>query len=298
MSLRHNIKQRYLRFTEFKWIVGVAEFDSGLVLDPRKKPRIHWIKSDVKGSWFADPFILSETGDHINLLVEEYEYAKRKARISKLVVNRHDWNLEQIVPVIEIPTHLSFPAYYRENGKVYIYPESTKSGKLTLYEYDEESGRTTPVREISDCPLADATLWNSDGKQYILATTAPKDNGKVLDFYPVTDTPSKSPESQYSFKSYTARNAGLPFDIEGRTIRPAQDCTGRYGSCVVLQEVKRDNGRIRFEEVKRLYSPLLRYNLAFHTFNVFENRLVAVDAQGFRNGWPAQIAYYFRELFR
>lgn len=298
MSVRSSLKQRYLRFTEFKWIVGVADFSRDLVLDPDKKPRIHWIRNNSDKSWFADPFILSATDNYISILAEEYFYSERKARISKLVVNRHDWKLEKVVPVIEIPTHLSFPAYYRENGRVYIYPESTKSGKLTLYKYDEERESVKPVKDLCNCPIADAVIWESSSKPYILATTAPKDNGKILDFYPFESIPANGPEKHYSFKTNTARNAGLPFRLEGRTFRPAQDCTLRYGSCVVLQEILEGNDVIRFKEIKRLYSPLFRYNLAFHTFNVFENRLVAVDAEGFRHGLLAQLFYYIRELFR
>ena len=298
MSFRQNLKDWYIRYTEFKWTVGVAEYDPDTILDINKKLNIHWIKGAPKSSWFADPFILSETDDHVCLLVEEYLYASKKGRISKLVVNRHTWKLERIIPVIDISTHLSFPAYYRENGKVYIYPEGTNSGKLTLYEYDERDGSAVPVKVLSNFPLADAVIWNFGTKDYILATTSPKDNGKVLDFYPLMEGPAAEPEKRYQFNTYMARNAGIPFSVNGRRIRPAQDCTGHYGSCVVLQEIVDDGGDISFKEIRRLHSPLLLYHDGFHTFNVFGERLAAVDAQGFRHGLVAQIIYHIRERFR
>ena len=298
MAFKHIFKEWYIRFTELRWIVGIAEYNPDTILDSRKKLKVHWVKPYPKDGWFADPFILSETDDHIHILVEQYSYAKRKARISKLVVNRHNWHLEQIVPVIETSTHLSFPVYYRENGKVYIYPENTQSGKLMLYEYDETTGSTIPVKVLSEHPLADAVIWKSKERPFVLATTAPKDNGKVLDIYPFTDDPSSGPEKHYSFNTYMARNAGLPFSVNGRQIRPAQDCTRSYGSCVVLQEIVEEGGEIQFKEIRRLYSPLFRHQEGFHTFNVFEDRLAAVDAEGFRHGLFAQLVYHIREWFK
>ena len=298
MGLKKTLKLNYLNFTTFKWIVGVAEYNAKDVVNPQKQLKIHWIKNPPKDSWFADPFIISETEKYISILVEEYFYSNRKGRISKLIVNRDTWNLEQVVPVIELDTHLSFPAYYREGGKVYIYPESTKSGKLTLYEYDETAGTAKAVKVICDSPLADAVIFEKDGYKKILATTSPRDNGKVLDIYPYDDNPAIAPENSITFQTNIARNAGLPFKIGDCLIRPAQDCTKSYGSCVVLQEMRVIDDEFDFKELRRFYSPLFRYREAFHTFNVFEGRLVAVDAEGFRYGLIAQLVYHLRELFR
>ena len=297
MKQKQLFKQCYLNLTKFKWVVGIADFDKEVVFNPEKKLKIHWIKNTPRRSWFADPFILKETDNHIHLLVEELFYANNKGRISKLIVNRHNWRLEQIEPVIDISTHLSFPAYYRENGMVYVYPESTKTGKLTLYEYDEMSGEAKAIKDLCNYPVADAVLCSFGNKNYIIGTTSPKDNGKILDFYPIGDS-SKGPEKSISFRTNVARNAGFPFYVNDRLIRPAQDCTKSYGSCVVLQEMIFTNDSTEFKEIRRLYSPLFKYREAFHTFNVFEGKLVAVDAEGFRYGLLAQLVYHIREFFR
>lgn len=298
MALRQSLKNWYLRRTEFKWVVGVAEYSPETILDKSRRLKIHWVKNLPRESWFADPFILSAAQDKIYLLVEEFVYTTQKGRISKLVVNRHSWTLEQVIPIIDISTHLSFPAYFRENGKVYIYPESSRSGKLTLYEYDEGAETTSPVNVLSNYPLADGVFLDAGEKRYIMATTLPRDNGKVLDLYPVAAGPDAGPELQIAFKTNVARNAGVPFSVNGRQIRPAQDCTDHYGSCVVLQEIVKENDNFVFKELRRLHSPLPLYREAFHTFNVFEDRLAAVDAQGFRFGLFAQMLYHIRESFR
>lgn len=302
MNIRKYLKDFYLKFTIFRWTVGVGEYDTEAVLSSRKSLRIHWIKDRDKrkrGSWFADPFILSEDKTHLYILVEELFYYNNKGRISRLTVDKRTWMLEKVDPIIDIATHLSFPAYFRDNGKVYIYPESTKSGKLTLYEYDEGTGASEPVRDLCSAPLADAVIFNISDRQYIMATTSPGDNGKVMDVYPLTEeSPADKPELQVHFGSNVARNAGMPFKVGDTWYRPAQDCTRSYGRNTVIQRMTMTDGAPRFEDVKRFRSKRFNYWEAFHTFNVFEDRYIAVDAEGFKYGIPAMCSYYVRNFLR
>lgn len=301
MRLRSIIKDAYLNYTSFRWTVGIADYNEKAILTPGSKLNVHWVKHSIKDSWFADPFILSETEDLIFLLVEQVFYSNNKGIISKLKIGKRDWKLLSIEPVIEISTHLSFPVYFRENGKVYIYPESTKSGKLTLYEYDEFIGKAQPIRDLSLSPLADAVIWQIGDRKVIFATKAPNDNGRVLEIHPYYERISPEndePIERLSFPERIARNAGIPFEIDGRLFRPAQNCTRRYGECVIIQEVSQTEEGLQFKEVNRFYSPLRSHKVAFHTFNVFENKYIAVDAEGMRYGSVARLLHMFREKVR
>ena len=301
MSLKGILKKWYISFTQLRWTIGVADFDPETILDPKAKLNIHWVKHNNKDSWFADPFILSVSEDYIYILVEEFIYSSNRGRISRLKVNRHNWELEKIESVIDISTHLSFPIYFRENGKVYIYPESTKTGKLTLYEYDESTGKAIPIRDLCMAPLADAVIWQFKGKKVIAGTKAPNDNGRVLELHPFNEEAPQvetEPIERIEFPERIARNAGMPFELQGRFFRPAQNCARRYGECVIIQEFNESDNGLKLKEVNRLYSPLISYKVAFHTFNVFENKYVAVDAEGMRFGLIAQIFYFIRECFR
>ena len=297
MKLKERLKNLYVNFTQLRWTVGVADFDPDAILDPDGRLKIHWVRHHNKSSWFADPFILSVTDEYVFILVEEFVYSRNRGRISRLKINRHTWKLEQIEPIIEQKIHMSFPAYFRKGGKVYIYPESTLSGKLSLFEYDEESGKAAKLEDISDRPLADAVILDMDGRKTIMATTAPNDSGKKLDFYPYPSFES-GPANSVLFDTKVARNAGFLFKAKGRIIRPAQDCTKYYGSCVVLQELVEEEGKISFKEVRRFHSSLFNYSHAFHTFNVFENNYIAVDAEGFKYGLIAQAVFSLREMLR
>ena len=123
----------------------------------------------------------------------------------------------------------------------------------------------------------------------------------MLDIYSYHDNgveKKEEPIESVLFPERIARNAGIPFEIKGRQFRPAQNCAKRYGECVIIQEIIKSENGIQFNEVNRFYSPLPSHRVAFHTFNVFEDKYIAVDAEGMRYGLLARILISIRECFR
>lgn len=121
-----------------RWCIGFITDD---VADVVKAERldIHWMKHGYKDRWFADPYLLEVTDTRIVLLVEEFCYKLRKGRIARLVVSRPSYELEDMKIVLELPTHLSFPVIYEKGGEVYVMPENSKSGGISLYRYNAEA---------------------------------------------------------------------------------------------------------------------------------------------------------------
>lgn len=120
--------------------------------------KFHWVKDNHKRGWFADPFILRLSRDEITFLVEEFIYKLNRGVISKLVVDRSDFSIKSVKIILDTGSHLSFPAYYRKNGKVYIYPESGQRGATYLYEYDEQTDDIRELYMINPNVTADTTL--------------------------------------------------------------------------------------------------------------------------------------------
>ena len=56
------------------------------------------------------------------------------------------------------------------------------------------------------------------------------------------------------------------------------------GHAVSLQQVTRENGKLSFNEVRRLYSVHPSLNVGMHTFNMYKGVFVT-DALGFHNMW-------------
>lgn len=242
---------------------------------------VDWVKMP-KDRWYADPFVLDVTDNEILLFVEDYGYDTRKGIISLLHINRATMEIMSRKVILETPTHLSFPAIWRKDGHIYIYPESANSGKLDLYEFHPESETLTFVQTICDEVVWDSYITEAFGEP-LLYTAAHNDN--QLDIYqwnedksryvPYLEIPSEKPNS---------RLGGAVFEYKDAYYYPAQDCNQNYGGGIDIKRIELAKERIReLEIVKHLASPNPRYPLGLHTLNEYKG-VVVIDVKGYRYG--------------
>ena len=284
------MKRLYSFLMTHKWELGLVQNGIEGLLNG-ERPVVKWIHNPYKDRWFADPFILSVDKEYLVLLVEEYSYKRRVGRIAEIKVSLDTYKIIGVKIILELDSHLSFPAIIRDKDRIFIYPENSTSGKLNLYEYNEKDHSVSLLKEILGRPLTDAILYKSLKGLYIFSTEIPTQNGNVLSVYhSENDIQSFHKISDVTFKENIARNAGDVFEFDGKLFRPAQECNQSYGHAVSLQQMVVDNNNIKFEEKIRLLSPNKKYNLGFHTFNVYNNFIV-VDAMAFRY-------YYIAKLLR
>ena len=281
VGFRHLYKL-YKVLTSNRYTIGIADFDER-VIEMGYVPQVNWIKDNYKLGWFADPFILRVTEDEFVLLVEEYVYKLGRGIISQVKIDRNDYSIKNITPIINTGYHLSFPSYYRKNGKVYIFPEQGARGATWLYEYDEETCTAKELRVINPNESVDTTIMEMpDGKRMLTCTIGPDYNGSSLYLYPFYEEncpQTLKPFMMVDSPNKTGRNAGGLFMIEGKLYRPAQYCKNDYGEATEIQEVEFDDDKISLKGVNIIYSPNKEYPDAFHTFNVFDNRWVVVDGR-------------------
>lgn len=245
---------------------------------------ISWLANPFHDRWFADPFILSVNQDELTLLVEDYLLAEQKGRISRIIVDRKRGAIVSCRPILE-GGHYSFPAILRKDGRVYIYPEQSRQGRLDLFEYCPETETCKFVETLSEEPLTDAIIYKGE----IYSTRLPEPNGKTLIISSVLRTfkcPSDvqdfkalnfeletlDPPKTFVFGECIARNAGDFFDVDGVTYRPAQECNRWYGNALSIQ--KYENGA--FTEIRRIPG--------IHTLNSYEG-VTVVDRKIFPCKW-------------
>lgn len=271
-ELRHNL-----------WNIGFIEEGLADTLT-NHNPKIHWVKKQFKDRWFADPFILDVTDSDIIVLAEEYCYKVRRGRIARVVIDRKTYEEKDFEIILDLPTHLSFPFIIRQNGKVYVMPENSASGCSTIYEYDDESRKMTPLHHLSEEPFTDATVVDMGGRAYICTTVSPDSNSNCMRIYSFDKEALEVVEqiSKVEFKKRCGRNAGEVFKVDGQLYRPAQDCTLCYGNGVVLQKIIMSGGKWIFEDVNSIYPNTFKYNQGVHTFNNYKG-LIVIDARGYRN---------------
>ena len=290
------IKDIYRSIVLHKWRIGFVDDSLELIMDGTIK-HVRYIKHNYKNRWWADPFILDYNEKEITLLAEEYSDDDKKGKISKLIIDKETMRLKSSKIILELDSHLSFPAILKkEKNKVFIYPENNKGKGLVLYEYDIETDTCQVVKVLSKERFTDAIITNHFGKQQIFSTKEPDPNGKNLDIYNYNEEKDLFElSSTIEFDEKIARNAGNFFVYNGQLFRFAQECNCTYGHAISLQKIEKKDGIFQMKEVRRILPPKGAFGI--HTFNTYKG-LTVVDLKVFRHPWIAIPLFKLRNLFK
>ena len=277
------IKRLIKSISDERWNIGFIQNDFEGVLRGEQL-QVKWLKHKCKKSWFADPFILDVNDDEIHVLVEEYYKPIHHGRISRLIIDKKKIELKQKDVVLELPTHLSFPAILRKEEGIFIYPENGESGELNLYHYSPEINKCEKCKTIINEAVADAIITTINGIEMLFCTKQPNPNGNVLYIYCKGTSGHFVEKDNYVFEENIARTAGDFIEYNGRLYRPTQECNVQYGHAVTLQEVTRIGDQLHLNEIRRMYSAHPKLNVGMHTFNMYKG-VIVTDALGFDNNW-------------
>lgn len=272
------------RITRDRWEIGFVE--GGLAAVMGDFPlQVRWLKHPYRDRWFADPFVLDVTDNEIQLLVEEFCYELGKGRIAMLTVDKMTCELKSMNILLELPTHISFPAIWREKGRVFIYPESWKSGRLSLYEIKDGRCNPTEVQMLCEESVADAIMTERFGKRQLFAV---KENDKLRIYNYDAKKHFFVLSYMKPFGKSTARNAGDFFEYDDEVYRPAQVCENRYGEAVEIQRVIWDNNNnFCFIPHKTLYSNHVSLDVGMHTLNSYKG-VVVIDVRGWDHAFTVK----------
>lgn len=239
---------------------------------------VEWLKMPKNG-WFADPFILNVSDDEIQVLVEEMLSELNKGIITLLKIDRHTLELKSKKIILEQPTHLSFPSILRENGKIFIYPESAYNGKLDVYEYNPLTETATFFKTICDDVVWDSIITEFFGERMLFTAAH---NDLILDIYKWDEAKDRFlPWKQVLSDNRNSRMGGQLFKYKGEVYYPAQDCNGSYGSAIQIKKINFLNGEFTIDTVKRIASPHPKMKLGLHTLNEYDG-VVVIDVYGYR----------------
>ena len=277
----------------YKWDLGIAFEAEGHRYDASEW-NFHIIKAP-KDRWFADPFILDVTDTVIIVLVEEFSYRINRGRLAKLIIDKETFQLKSMKIVLDLNTHLSFPAILRDGTDIYIYPENSASGSSMLYKYNSEDDSVSVIKQLSNQPLTDAIITKIDDSSYIFTTEIPTQNGNKLSIYTaLDDMESYKLIQNITLLDNTARSAGDIFVDNGKIVRPAQNCNGGYGVGLVFQEIIKDSkGDFVLKELFRR-KPIKNY-IGMHTYNQYKGCYV-VDLHARRYPYLHKCLQFLKNL--
>lgn len=282
-----NIKEIIRSWSDERWAIGFVRNSLAGIIEG-EPVEVDWVHDTVRTRWFADPFIYDADEQRIILLVEEVNKLYRQGkvgRISRLTIDRNALRILDVTPILELDTHLSFPIIYRKGTDVFICPENSASGCLTLYQYDDTHSKCNYVDVICDDPVTDAVITDFFGQSMLFATKPPHANGNELLIYSKQNEIDRFVlEDTFSFTENTARMAGCFFKYNNCIYRPTQECNVQYGHAITIQEVTHNKNDWQFREVRRIYSTHPYLNEGTHTFNLYKD-LIVIDTLGFDRMW-------------
>ena len=236
---RVNYKIFGTRYECWTLFIGKGDFLNSTLfrLKPVKLP---------KYEFWADPFIFTYKDENY-VFFENYSYKTKKGKIScgRIVENQ----LVDIVDVLEKDYHLSYPFIYRENGDIFLMPETSTNNRLEIYKckmFPNEWELYTTAFEGEK--VVDAFFYTDKNKtKWLFVNKKANFNlptANELFIYKVNQQNLKDLEAHKNnpviINSKVARNRGAIFEYENEIYRPSQaNIDGVYGRALNINKIEK-----------------------------------------------------------
>jgi hypothetical protein len=116
----------------------------------------------------ADPFLLV-IGDDLYVFVEVKRFGE-DGRID--VFHTRDLErFDRIQDVLPVDYHVSYPMVFRSGKAIYLIPETSSAGEVSLYKYDSFPGPRRKVRTLLTGSYVDTTVLEHDGRVWLFTTS-------------------------------------------------------------------------------------------------------------------------------
>lgn len=235
-------KARPSRLRADHWRTGIRPAQPLDVARSRAPEGFHWLDDDG-ARFFADPVLWEEKGRTF-LFVEELPYSTGRGIIAYTELDERGVPQFPPKPIVERKTHLSYPYLFRHDNAIYMMPENAAEGHVPLYRarsFPEDWEELPPL--IAGEELHDATLFEHEGRWWILANAAPHGKASwdcLVAFYAASPLGPFAPHAlnPIMVDARHARCGGPPLRIDGRLIRPVQNCLGGYGRKLHFFEIE------------------------------------------------------------
>lgn len=282
------------------WNIGFCELSPEDLIRQKKLNKVQWLKHPYKDRWFADPFIYKVTDNEIIVFVEECNlFGYPKGIICELVIDKKTISLKERNVLLELDTHLSYPAIIRHNGKVFVYPENGHSGKLNIYEYDETHHKLINPICILDEAVADASIIEQGGKYVMVATKYPDTQEKAYLYHSKSLFGPFEEISAIPFQSSRScsRPGGNWIHINDGLFRPAQDCSKRYGGALSIMSIQKAGDSLVERLVFQEHPQSFCYSKGVHTLN-FCDGICVIDGYGYLYQIAGRIFNFLMDIKR
>lgn len=228
------------------WYVGIREVSC-------TEGRAYKKVETLKGQWIADPFLYEEDGRHY-LFVEQYFTDKQRAGIGVYdIVNGKAVNNRVI---IDNPYHMSYPCVFHYNGEHYMIPESSANNTVDIYIAEEFPDKWKHVKSlIKGEKYVDSTVCILGEEYYLLSYKKVEEGWDLVVFSIDMTNLELTKKAVEHFSTNIGRPGGFLFQEKGILLRPAQDCSKKYGESLIIYNVQGLEVSEIHETVQRVISP-------------------------------------------
>lgn len=260
------------RFFDDRWVMGYSREPIPTLNQVSARLPEFNVLHPPTGCMWADPFPVRHEGRDLIFFEEEFRReGYGHISVAELLPTGE---LTRPTRVLDIGCHLSYPCLLKSESEWFMIPESSESGSVSLYRAIDFPFRwQKEVDLLHGQSLVDCTVFRHNNQWWMLGCRVGPDHRPYEDleaFHAESLLGPWTPHRRNPIVSDAryGRPAGNVFVESGKLIRPAQDCTVRYGFGLTFQEIISISAT-EFEErtvASRVadWSPSIK---GLHTFN-------------------------------
>ena len=255
------------------WIVGIVKQPIYKFLKTPKKEEIVWINPDHSYQFIADPFGIWKN-KKLYIFVEFLDYRTKKGRIDCMIFDK---NLKKISTqnVIKENSHLSYPYIIEDDNRIFMIPESSKSGKTYIYEAIDFPSQWKKIKEIiPNTPLVDASIIKYKSIWWMFYSLPGKNNRALKEMHIAYSDSllgewKKHANNPVSNDIKLSRPGGKPFLFDKLIHLPVQDSEKTYGAQInILKIICLSKDTFKAKKIKTLKANFHKsFNNGLHTLS-------------------------------
>jgi hypothetical protein len=226
------------------WRVGWRFIDGPGVLETGSLNGGRWsILPEGEAAFAADPFPVEHGGESY-IFFERLDYGTGKGVICAQKIDAAGPAGPPVL-ALEEPWHLSYPFLFLHEGALYMLPEASASGAVSLYicaKFPDSWRRVGDL--LSGIEAADATIFRHAGRFWMTSVVRDGVGGysdtlaihHAADLFGPWEEHARRPAL---VDARLARPAGAVVARDGALWRPTQDCSAGYGRKLALARIDR-----------------------------------------------------------
>lgn len=250
-----NIKYFGVRYQHWTLFLGKGNFITTDISQLRP------VNQPIDEFW-ADPFLF-QYGNKNYVFFETFCYKTKKGKLSCGIIENDQ--LTNIVDVLNLEYHLSYPFIFEEDGEIYLMPETLDNKRLEIYKcihFPTKWELYTTAFEGEF--VADASFYNDkEGQKWLFINKKEIPNLRLhseLFIYKVDslklNTLVPHTQNPVIIDTRTGRNGGAIFSYNNEIYRPSQRTVeGIYGRALNINKIKELTINSYIEENTMIFEP-------------------------------------------